>query len=116
MTDYPPGYLEATEAMAEAARAWLISHPSTCLVLNPPDPDNMGLPPSEVAKMKAIIAAHPGERMGIIAGLNDVIKWWGGNEDTKELLRVMDRASGNKATYNQACAVLHHVFDSVGQA
>lgn len=116
MTDLPARYVAEAETMADTVRAWVQAHPYACLVFNAPDPDKMGLPPSEAAKVKALIASRPGETMGIICGLNDAIPWWGGNEDTRALLKAMDAASGFRATYTQARAALASVFDSESKA
>lgn len=111
----PPGYEEAIADMANAARAWIQAHPYACLVLNSPNAAKMGVDPANVEIVQAMIDTL-GDGLCIATGLDDALTWWPGNQDTRDLLWVMWRASDNRATYTQACRVLDQVFAGVGQA
>jgi hypothetical protein len=108
-------YAAAIEALVEIIRTWVREHPGACLQLNPPNfnaivPD----PVQREALRKQYAALLPGQTMGIIADLDVVIDWWGGNEDTKQLLRHLDKASGQQATYQMADIAIKIAFKGVG--
>lgn len=112
-----PRYAAEIEAMAEVIRVWVREHPGACLQLNPPNFEAIAPDPGQRAMLRRMYSElPPGKTMGIIAALPDVIEWWGGNDETKALLRHLDKASGQRATYTMAVVAFKVAFDGIGTA
>lgn len=90
---FPPEYYDQIRAMDEAARAWQRAHPFS-------EP-RIALKPFE-SEMKRRAGRPDHEEVMIAAALPDAIPYIALNEDARQLLLEMNRASGHQATYLQA--------------
>lgn len=88
-------YDAAVKAMVRAAREWQFRNLHALVQLNKSPP---GLP------------LPPGKKVALIGTLAEAVPWLGANEETRELLRTIDRASGGEATILMAQAALVQVF------
>lgn len=92
MAELPPEYYEGVQTMLEAGVAWQKAHPfaEPRFALKPFEDEmkrRAGLPP----EANAIIGAN----------LDEVIDQIAVNEDAKAMLRALDAATGNRASYFQ---------------
>ncbi len=107
---FPPAYYQQIEAMAAAAKAWVVAHPDGCLQLNQINPDDLPISPADRAKVKALIASEGYDKMALIADLALIAPHWAGNEATLQLLRHLDEVSGMQATHMQTKIALELAF------
>lgn len=77
-------YALQIQAMIDAGRVWTLAHPGARYELRQLDPRRFYIGPLSEA----------------------VIQWFGLNEDTRQLLRELDRVTRNEATITQARAAL----------
>lgn len=101
MTTKAQQYEQVCTRMYAAALAWLTMRPGVQLAFN-------GLPAHYLAQLPK--GVDP-KQAAIIAVLSDCFDWWPANEDTRSLLKEIDRASGGEATYLMADAVIKMVTD-----
>lgn len=92
-------YVDCVEAMMEAARQWIATHPFAG--------------PLQFNDLEGDVAQRVGKRsegIGIIATLADIAPRWAANADTLSFLQAMVSASHGQATYLQARFIIHEAF------